>query len=170
MYCILLGGPHLIPMALKVFDLQCDAGHVFEGWFGSADDYDKQRERGILVCPVCDSKQVSKLLSAPRLNMGKGKPHASQVAVKPDGGNVSAETPGNLAQLQAQVLKHVREMIRNSENVGDRFAHEARLMHEGESEHRAIRGSTTLEERQDLARDGIAVMPIPDFLDDDRLQ
>lgn len=157
-------------MSLKVFDLQCDAGHVFEGRFRSADDYDKQRDRGILVCPVCDSNQVSKLLSAPRLNMGRGKPEASDAVAEPQTAAAAPEAKGDLAQLQAQVLKQVREIIRNSENVGDRFADEARRMHEGESEHRAIRGSTTLEEREDLARDGINIMPIPDYLDDDRLQ
>ncbi|WP_397474862.1 DUF1178 family protein [Pusillimonas sp.] len=157
-------------MSLKVFDLQCDAGHVFEGWFGSADDYDKQRDRGILVCPFCDSNQVNKLLSAPRLNMGRGKPGAPETAEQPEAAGAEPEAGGNLAQLQAQVMKHVREIIRSSENVGDRFAAEARRMHEGESEHRAIRGSTTQEEREDLAREGIAVMPIPEYLDDDRLQ
>lgn len=157
-------------MSLKVFDLQCHSGHVFEGWFGSADDYDKQRDRGILVCPVCESNQVNKMLSAPRLNMGKGRLDAPQIGAQPQAADAASQAGGGLAQLQAQVLKHVREIIRNSENVGDRFAIEARRMHEGESEHRAIRGSTTLEEREDLARDGIAILPIPDYLDDDRLQ
>lgn len=170
MYCNLPGGPHLISMSLKVFDLQCDTGHVFEGWFGSADDYDKQRSRGLLVCPVCDSSQVSKMLSAPRLNMGRGRPDAADAPPQPQATAEGAETPAQLAQLQAQVLKHVREIIRKSDNVGDRFAHEARRMHEGEIEHRAIRGLTTPQEREDLARDGIAVVPIPDYLDDDRLQ
>lgn len=156
-------------MSLKVFDLQCDMGHVFEGWFGSADDYDRQRSRGLLVCPVCDSTQVHKMLSAPRLNMGRGKaePQAGTEAVQPEHGVESAHA---LTQLQAQMLKHVRDVIRSSENVGDRFAYEARRMHEGEIEHRAIRGSTTPQEREELARDGVSVLPIPDFLDDDRLQ
>jgi len=160
-------------MSLKVFDLQCEAGHVFEGWFASADDYDAQRARGILACPVCDSHQVNKMLSAPRLNMGRGQP--GSVDAPPSRPTDEAEPghaagPEYMARIQAQVLKHVRELVRNSENVGDRFANEARRMHEGEIEHRAIRGSTTLREREELARDGIAVMPIPDFLDDDRLQ
>ncbi|HUH88146.1 MAG TPA: DUF1178 family protein [Pusillimonas sp.] len=158
-------------MSLKVFDLQCSSGHVFEGWFGSANDYDNQRERGILTCPVCNSREINKMLSAPRLNMGKGQPAvtASQAqAPQPVLGD-QRHSP-HLAEIQAQVLKHMREMVRNSENVGDRFASEARRMHEGEIEPRSIRGSTTEHEREELARDGIAVMPIPDFLDDDRMQ
>jgi len=160
-------------MSLKVFDLQCEAGHVFEGWFASADDYDAQRARGILACPVCDSHQVNKMLSAPRLNMGRAQPDSADASpARPTDVAASHQAAGSeyMAQIQAQVLKHVRELVRNSENVGDRFADEARRMHEGEIEHRAIRGSTTLREREELARDGIAVMPIPDFLDDDRLQ
>lgn len=160
-------------MSLKVFDLQCEAGHVFEGWFASADDYDAQRARGLLACPVCDSHQVNKMLSAPRLNMGRAQPDAAEAAPFRAGDDASpgaAPGPEHLARIQAQVLKQVREIIRNSENVGDRFAAEARRMHEGEIEHRAIRGSTTPREREELARDGIAVLPIPDFLDDDRLQ
>ncbi|WP_017525176.1 DUF1178 family protein [Pusillimonas noertemannii] len=159
-------------MSLKVFDLQCEAGHVFEGWFASADDYDAQRERGILACPVCDSHQVNKMLSAPRLNMGRALPDSAEASASRPAEASATQAPGpeHMAQIQAQVLKHVREIVRNSENVGERFAHEARRMHEGEIEHRAIRGSTTLREREELARDGIAVMPIPDFLDDDRLQ
>lgn len=149
-------------MSLKVFDLQCDSDHVFEGWFGSADDYDTQRARGLLMCPVCDSREVNKIFSAPRLNMGKGQPEAT---------DLRAQAPsGQLAEVQAQLLKHMRELVRSSENVGDRFASEARRMHEGDIQHRAIRGSTTVHEREELARDGIAVMPIPDFLDDDRMQ
>lgn len=161
-------------MSLKVFDLQCDAGHVFEGWFGSADDYDNQHARGLLACPVCDSHQVSKMLSAPRLNMGRAQPDAAEQASSGDAAQGATESasgiPGHIAQLQAQMLRHVREVVRNAENVGDRFAQEARRMHEGEIEHRAIRGATTLREREDLARDGITVLPIPDYLDDDRMQ
>lgn len=114
------------------------------------------------------------MLSAPRINMGRAQPQASGETQSGSVGQVVAApttaVPEHIAQLQAQVLKHVREIVRNSENVGDQFAQEARRMHEGESEHRAIRGSTTLREREDLARDGIAVLPIPDYLDDDRLQ
>src|SRR5690606_32288312 len=125
------------------------------------DDYDAQRARGILACPVCDSHQVNKMLSAPRLNMGRAQPDAADAPPARSGGEVAphpAAGADHMAQIQAQVLKHVRELVRNAENVGDRFASEARRMHEGEIEHRAIRGSTTQREREELARDGIAVM------------
>lgn len=67
-------------------------------------------------------------------------------------------------------MRHIRQIVRNTENVGEKFAEEARRMHDGETEERAIRGTATPGEREELAQEGIAVMPIPDFLDDDRLQ
>lgn len=153
-------------MSLKVFDLQCESGHVFEGWFTSNEAYESQRDGGLLSCPVCESKQINKMLSAPRLNMGKGRenPEAERSSVP---ASQEAPTPAN---LQAQALQFMRQMLRNADNVGERFAQEARRMHEGEIEHRAIRGTATHEERAELIEDGIAVVPVPDFLDDDRLQ
>lgn len=162
-------------MSLKVFDLQCDNGHVFEGWFGSADGYESQRSRGLLSCPVCNSSQVIKKLSAPRLNLSHAKSPDAPAAIPPAaqgqaGSAVAAPAARQMAQLQAEVLRHIRQIVRNTENVGDKFAREARRMHEGEADERAIRGTATPEEREELAEEGITVMPIPDFLDDDRLQ
>lgn len=161
-------------MALKVFDLQCDQAHVFEGWFSSLENYESQQEQGLLTCPVCGSSAVVKKLSAPRINKGRGQADA-QLAGKPEaaresGGNVASLDEATMAQLQAQVLRHMRDMVRNAENVGVRFSEEARRMHEGESERRTIRGIATREEQEALARDGIAVTSIPDFLDDERMQ
>jgi hypothetical protein len=155
-------------MSLKVFDLQCDAGHVFEGWFGSADSYESQRSSGLLTCPVCNSHNVARKLSASRINTGAGRDMPARGQAP--GQAVAAPAGRQLAQLQAEMLRQIREIVRGAENVGSRFAEEARRMHEGDSQERAIRGTATEEERQELARDGIAVMPVPDFLDDDRLQ
>lgn len=154
-------------MALKVFDLQCDHGHVFEGWFGSHDDYDAQRARGLVACPVCDSHEITKRLSAPHLNVAHL--HAPQPAAAPAPSAGSAPAAA-MAALQAQIMRQVREMLRKAENVGPRFAEEARRIHEGEAHDRLIRGVATPEERAALADDGIEVMAVPSFLDDDRLQ
>ncbi|MCC2596495.1 DUF1178 family protein [Pusillimonas sp. MFBS29] len=155
-------------MSLKVFDLQCDQSHVFEGWFSSTDSYESQQVSGLLSCPVCNSHQISKKLSAPRLNVSHIKESAGASAGASDA--VAAPSAGQVAQLQAQMLQHIRQMIRNTEDVGVRFAQEVRSMHDGETQERAIRGVATQQEREELARDGIDVMPIPDFLDDERLQ
>ncbi|MFA5489478.1 MAG: DUF1178 family protein [Candidimonas sp.] len=160
-------------MALKVFDLQCDQAHVFEGWFSSLENYQSQQEQGLLACPVCGSGSIVKKPSAPRINMGRGQADA-QPAGEADasraGINVASLDEATLTRLQAQVLRHMRDMVRNAENVGVRFSEEARRMHEGEAERRTIRGVATREEREALTRDGIAVTAIPDFLDDDRMQ
>lgn len=160
-------------MSLKVFDLQCDQGHVFEGWFGSADNYEAQQSRGLLSCPVCESTHISKKLSAPRLNVSHLKQaDAAQAPAAPSSSAsaVAAPAAAQMTQLQAEVLKHIRQIVRSTENVGVRFAEEARRIHEGEATERPIRGTATPEEREELAEEGIAVMPIPAFLDDDRLQ
>lgn len=154
-------------MALKVFDLQCEHGHVFEGWFASHDDYEAQQARGLVACPVCGAARVDKRLSAPRLNVGHFDDTAAAPAPpRPAGGQPQPAQ----AQMQAAIMKQLRDMLRKTENVGPRFAAEARRIHEGEADERPIRGTATPDERAELAADGIAVMALPDFLDDDRLQ
>src|SRR5690606_35488609 len=146
-------------MPLKVFDLQCEREHVFEGWFSSADSYDSQQARGLLSCPVCNSTAISKKLSAPRLNVSHVRAAdvaADQAPAKAGRAPVAAPAQAQMARLQAEVLRQMREMVRNTENVGARFAEEARRMHECETEERAIRSTATPDEREALASEGIA--------------
>lgn len=163
-------------MSLKVFDLQCEQHHVFEGWFASTENYESQHARGLLSCPVCNSSQVSKKLSAPRLNVSHIRAAENQAPVNMEGLSTDAgrdqaqPDAAQIARIQAEALQHIRRIIRETENVGVRFADEARRMHEGEAQERPIRGTATPEEREELARDGIGVVAIPDFLDDERLQ
>lgn len=160
-------------MALKVFNLQCDAGHLFEGWFGSHDDYDAQQARGLVTCPMCQSAQVQKMPSAPHINSSRTVAPAQQASeVEGSGRSVPAPVAASseLAKLQAEVLTQMRQVINAAENVGPAFAREARAIHEGEAQARSIRGTATPEERQELVEEGIAVMALPDFLADDRLQ
>ncbi len=152
-------------MALKVFDLECDHRHIFEGWFGSHEDYDAQQARGLVTCPVCGSATITKRLSAPRLNVAHLHAPAAQPLVPP-----GASDAEKMAALQAVVMRQVRALVRSTENVGPRFAEEARRIHEGDADDRPIRGTATVEERESLAEDGIEVMAVPDFLDDERLQ
>ncbi|MFA7670321.1 MAG: DUF1178 family protein [Burkholderiaceae bacterium] len=169
-------------MSLKVFDLQCEHSHVFEGWFVSADAYESQKENGLLSCPVCNSSDVHRKVSAARLNVGNLKRERlspSNTMPVPAGSNVtsagdagSSDAPGGdaLKHIQAEIIRHVRKMVREADNVGNRFAEESRRMHHGEAEERAIRGTATPQEREELEEEGISVMAIPDFIDDDRLQ
>jgi len=156
-------------MGLKVFNLQCDSGHLFEGWFGSHEDYDDQSRRGLIECPVCQSKAVERMPSAPRIAKSRdssshGMSHgASETAA------MMAGASEELARLQAQILKQFREFVQSTEDVGTQFASEARRIHEGEAEARPIRGIATAEERQELQEEGISVVVLPEFLLDDRL-
>ncbi len=167
-------------MSLKVFDLQCELGHVFEGWFASADAYESQKAQGLLCCPVCNSSNVTRKVSAARLNVGHLKRERLEggrepVSGAPGSGTAEAVMASNpeaaeLARIQAEIIQHVRNVLKQAENVGSNFAEESRRIHYGEAEQRPIRGIATPEEQQELAEEGIAVMAIPDFLDDDRLQ
>jgi len=142
---------------MKVLDLQCSHGHAFEGWFASHDDYESQRGRGLLTCPVCHDAEVTKMPSAPRLNLGHEAQSAAPVATAP-AQDVAQINP---QQLQAAWMQMVRHVMANTEDVGARFAEEARRIHYGECEHRNIRGQASREETEALHDEGIEVLPLP---------
>ena len=143
---------------MKVLDLQCAHQHDFEGWFASEDDFHQQLERGLLSCPLCGDAQVRKMLSAPRLNLGRERGEAPAPAG--DGMvEMGRTTPGS--ELQGRLLRAVRELMSKTEDVGERFAEEARAMHHGEMAQRNIRGRTTPEVAMELIEEGIDVMPLP---------
>ena len=152
---------------MKVFDLGCAQGHVFEGWFASEGDYLHQSKAGLLDCPVCADRQITKRLSAPRLNlsrMGDSEgPSDLAPAVKPQTDNAVSTDPSPEAHLQARWLRQMREHLARTEDVGERFAQEARRMHQGESPSRAIRGRVPLDEAVALWEEGIPVLPVPDL-------
>lgn len=152
---------------MKVLDLQCRHGHAFEGWFASQGDYESQRERGLLTCPVCNDAEVSKKLSAPRLNLGRSPEPAAPVAEAPQVPPAATATPALPArpalpqELQAAMLKMVRHVMANTEDVGKQFAEEARKIHYGEAENRNIRGQASREETEALLDEGIDILPLP---------
>src|ERR1700740_1860407 len=100
--------------AMKVLDLPCSRQHVFEGWFGSEDDFQGQLERGLVECPMCGDTRVAKRLSAPRINLGAQPPR--EAPAKND-----LMATGDPA-MQAQWLQMVRHVLANTEDVGERFA------------------------------------------------
>lgn len=133
---------------MKVIDLRCDNGHGFEGWFGSDDEFLEQNGRGLIDCPLCADSVIVRMPSAPRLNLsGAREPTVAAVAPAPD--------------PQAQWLKAVRHVLANTEDVGRRFADEARRIHYGETAERGIRGQATPAERESLRDEGIEVTPLP---------
>jgi hypothetical protein len=139
---------------MKVLDLECPHHHVFEGWFASEDEFRGQLARGLVECPVCGDTQVAKRLSAPRINLGAQPPRESQ---PPKREVVATADPA----LQAQWLQLVRHVLDNTEDVGERFAEEARRIHYGETEERSIRGQASAEETEALLEEGIGVLPLP---------
>ncbi|MEZ5958017.1 MAG: DUF1178 family protein [Hyphomonadaceae bacterium] len=126
------------------YDLRCDNGDEFEAWFGSIADYDKQAEAGLVECPHCGSKHVTKAPMAPAVRTARKKAAQSERAVA--------------MAMAAKVREHIKD---NFDYVGDKFADEARKMHSGESEERAIWGEATPEQAQELADEGIPASPLP---------
>ncbi len=155
---------------MKVLDLRCHQDHRFEGWFGSEDDYQSQRARGLVQCPVCSDHQIDRLPSAPRLNVsGAAAPAEPSRAPVRTVANPVSKDPA--LALQAAFLQAVRHVIDNTVDVGDRFAEEARRIHYGEAEERAIRGQASPKEAQALRDEGIEVVPLPmPVVAKDRLQ
>lgn len=138
---------------MKVLDLHCGQMHVFEGWFGSEDDFAGQLARGLVACPMCGDTAVIKKLSAPRLNLGVGR--------APESTGTELVTTGDEAvALQAAWLGMARRIVANTEDVGERFAEEARRIHYGESAQRGIRGKASAAETESLVEEGIAVMQL----------
>lgn len=134
---------------MKVLNLQCEQGHGFEGWFASHEDFEGQLARGLVECPLCGDRKIAKLLAAPRLNLGASKPSATSPAAP------------ELSSPEGRWLQAMRKVIAQTEDVGDRFADEARKMHYGEIEERGIRGQTTREQAQSLVDEGIPVFSLP---------
>ncbi|MGQ0709859.1 MAG: DUF1178 family protein [Rhodoferax sp.] len=152
---------------MKVYNLRCQLGHSFEGWFGSEQDYADQSERQLLACPFCDSTSVQKTPSAPRLNLrstGSQDNPPAPVASEPPGPQTAA-SKGEVANMpphpwMQRWLELSRQVVRETEDVGERFAQEARRMHYGEAQSRGIRGQASATEVDALLDEGIEVLPM----------
>ena len=158
---------------MKVLDLQCAHSHLFEGWFGSEGDFQDQLSRGLVQCPLCSNAEVTKRLSAPRLNFGKRNESRSRdivdVSAKGEAAPAStdvATVPSAEQAMAAAWMAMTRKILANTHDVGDKFAEEARKMHYGETKERSIRGKASPDETEALLEEGIAVMPffVPDAL------
>jgi len=136
---------------MKVFRLACAQGHDFEGWFASAEEFDRQQAAGQVQCPACEDRQVARLPSAPYVNTGAG---GSGTVALAKAGSASPELSTALAALKAYVETH-------TENVGRRFPEIARRIHYGEEEKRGIRGRVTPQEATELADEGVDAVALP---------
>ena len=136
-----------------IFDLKCaPAGHVFEAWFGSSADYEAQKGRGLVSCPLCGSGDVAKAPMAPAVP-AKGN-------ARGQGPELFSGAPDEVKAMLAAAAALQKSMLAQSEGVGDRFADEARAIHLGEAEARAIHGRATRAEAESLLEDGVPVAPL----------
>ncbi len=155
---------------MKVLDLQCQHAHNFEGWFGSEDDYQSQLARGLVECPLCGDARITKKLSAPRLNISGAREltvdtESTKSTLVTSEAALPVQAPVMEAlvqdpQFQAAYLKMARKILANTEDVGNQFAQEARKIHYGESQDRAIRGQASQDETLELLDEGIDIMPL----------
>lgn len=142
------------------YDLTCDKGHAFDGWFRNSTAYDEQAARGLVTCTLCGSAKVEKQLMAPGIPVKSNrKSDASKTMV-------AAPADPRLAQLMEMMREMRRHVEENAENVGDRFAEEARKIHYAETEQRGIYGQATPDEAKALIEEGIAVHPLPRLPED----
>ncbi|MEO8104395.1 MAG: DUF1178 family protein [Betaproteobacteria bacterium] len=143
-----------------VFNLSCSQEHKFDGWFRSAEDFERQAAGGLVECPICGDSHITKQLSAPRINSGATEIALNQSRLPPGPQEVMAASlmPG----LQEHMLQQFKSFVRsNTENVGNAFAETARKMHYGEESHRNIRGRVSRDEAIELQDEGIETMQLP---------
>jgi hypothetical protein len=147
---------------MKVLNLQCSQHHIFEGWFGSEADFRSQCSRALVQCPVCGDPSVTKMLSAPRLNLSGAtapqQPPSTQSTVSP--ASDALEVAPSRSVLTAAWAEMSLRLAANTKDVGDQFAEQARRMHYGETESQAIRGQTSLAQARELVEEGIDVLPL----------
>lgn len=136
------------------FSLICGQDHAFEGWFRNNADFDDQASRGLVECPACGSHAISKALMAPNLSTGKNKE------------KIAVAAGSHQAEIMHKMQELARELKATAENVGEKFAEEARKIHFGETDPRGIYGKATRDEVQSLVEDGVSIMPLPDLPED----
>jgi hypothetical protein len=156
------------------YALRCERDHSFESWFQSSSAYDSQVRRKLVTCPVCGSAKVEKAIMAPRIVGKKGRERAAapEPATTTTTTDVAQQAPASLVMAQERELraklKELRDhIVKNADNVGERFPNEARAMHYGDMEHRPIYGEASPDEAKALIDEGIEVSPLP-VLPEDR--
>jgi hypothetical protein len=154
------------------YSLRCERGHAFESWFQSSSAYETQEKRKLVNCPVCGSAKVERAIMAPQIVSKKGRDSAvpAPAAATPTDVTTPTSTPLLMAQereLRAKLRELRDHIVKNADNVGERFPNEARKMHYGDIEHRPIYGEASPDEARALIEEGVEVSPLP-VLPDDR--
>ncbi|MGY3531885.1 DUF1178 family protein [Bradyrhizobium embrapense] len=151
------------------YTLRCERGHQFESWFQSSAAYESQERRHLIDCPSCGSDKIERAIMAPRVVSKKGREQARTAPAAPVETTPNESTSLMMAQERElrSKLKELRDhIVRNADNVGDRFPNEARKMHYGDIEHRPIYGEASPEEARALIDEGVEVSPLPTLPED----
>jgi hypothetical protein len=157
------------------YSLRCDHGHQFESWFQSSAAYEQQEKRKLVNCPTCGSAKVERAIMAPQIVSKRGREIAApEPAPAPPVASTDVAAPASTPLLMAQErelrakLKELRDhIVKNADNVGERFPTEARKMHYGDIEHRPIYGEASPDDARALIEEGVEVSPLP-VLPEDR--
>jgi hypothetical protein len=152
------------------YNLRCERGHAFESWFQSSQAYETQEKRKLVNCPSCGSAKVERAIMAPQIVSKKSRDRAAPAPAATADTAVPSSTPLMMAQereLRAKLRELRDHIVKNADNVGERFPNEARKMHYGDIEHRPIYGEASPEEARSLIDEGVEVSPLP-VLPDDR--
>jgi hypothetical protein len=156
------------------YNLRCERGHVFESWFQSSSAYEAQEKRKLVNCPSCGSAKVERAIMAPQIVSKKGRESLEPVPAPASTPSTDVTAPASTPLMMAQErelrakLRELRDhIVKNADNVGERFPNEARKMHYGDIEHRPIYGEASPEEARSLIDEGVEVSPLP-VLPDDR--
>lgn len=140
-----------------VYDLECENSHSFEGWFGSGDDYTQQLAGKLLSCPMCNSGNVVRRPSASYVNTG-----ATEKPAREKQKSTSVSVPQQYANVPPEIVaKVIEHIVKNTEDVGNRFPEEARKIHYNEAPERHIRGTATAKDVESLRDEGIDVVSLP---------
>ena len=139
---------------MKVLNLRCGNDHLFEGWFGSDEDFQAQESGGLVECPFCADRRIARMPSAPRVHVSNRRVEAAEAPT-------AAQAQAQQTRMQGQWLQAMRQMLANTEDVGERFPEEARRIHYGEVEERGIRGQASPEDAEALREEGIEVVALP---------
>jgi hypothetical protein len=140
---------------MVIYNLLCKKKHRFEGWFPSFEDFQKQRDKKLISCPSCGTTKVEKVPHACAVHVKKEE---TLPAKKPRQQPPAAVSPAEFNEMLIKVHHYVKE---NFEDVGSRFAEEARQIHKGEAAERPIHGTATIEETKELADEGVPFLPLP---------
>ncbi len=141
---------------MVIYNLRCQKNHGFEGWFPSFEDFQKQAQRKLISCPTCGTTKVEKVPHACAVHVKKEQP--APPAKKAEAAPAAPPTAAEFKEMLLKVHHYIKE---NFEDVGSRFAEEARQIHKGAAEERPIHGTATREETKELVEEGVPFIPLP---------